>query len=327
MKKSKILNKCIAVLLTTAISSPVALQPTYGIDTKSISSSIKLKSSNAKEWIKNHLLISGATTVMCTVGCANTLNMLRNGISIASLTMRNKALVKKYIESFNNTFKNNNIEKNKYTCVQEGKAWCWLACIQAMFKEASGGSIKSQEELYTKMLGRKPAPFQTIRSEYLMMGLMNNNIKNAISSMSGGNSRINKCMVHVGIGGFKEEITKKIKKIEEIIINYYNSTGKKIFAIHDSFNCSAQKDGLVMVHFVNIVDIDENSNIMTIEDPQSGLSRKEKIYDFCKRYFYEGGVLTKSPAIEMMSIIDSNNQLLDDCYSIDENNVLKSANS
>lgn len=259
---------------------------------------------------------------MCTVGCANVLNMLRNGISIASLTMRNKALVKKYIESFNNTFKNNHIEKNKYTCVQEGKAWCWLACIQAMLKNAKGGSIKSQEELYTKMLGRKPAPFQTVR--YIRFNFVDDDIRNAISNMSGGESKLNKCLVYVGTKHSEEE---RVKRIKQTIINYYRSTGKKIFSIRDSFNNKIWGDSSIPFNFVNIVDIDENSNIMTIEDPQSGLSRKETIDDFCKRYFYEDGILTKSPVIEMMSIVDSNNQLPDYCYSIDENNVLKSANS
>ena len=142
--------------------------------------------------------------------------------------------------------------------------------------------------------------------------------------MSGGKSKLNRCLVYVGTKNTEGE---KVERIKRTIINYYRSTGNKIFAIHDSFNCSAQKDGLVMIHFVNIVNVDEKNNTMTIEDPQSGLSRKETIDDFCKRYFYENGILTKSPVIEMMSIVDSNNQLPDYCYSIDENNVLESANS
>lgn len=322
MKKSKLLNKCIAVLLTTSISSPVALQPTYGIDTKSISSSIELKLSNAEEWIKDNLELSGLVTF--GILCAGYVSgyMLR----VASWTMRDKALLKKYVENFNKTFKNNDVKKNEHTCIQEGATWSWLACIQAMLKEADSGSLKSQKEIYTKMFGVKPTWFKATR--YSRFNFVDDDIRNAIGDMSGGKSKLNRYLVYVDTEHSKEERVKIVGRIKQTIIDYYHSTGKKIFSIRDSFNNEIWRDSSIPFNFVNIVDIDENNNnTMTIEDPQSGLSRKETIDDFCKRYFCRDGILTKSPVIEMMSIVDSNNHLPNYCYSIDENNVLNSDNS
>lgn len=313
-QKSKLFNKSLAVLLSTVIAGSTAFQPTYGIDTKCVVSAVKSKFSSAKEWIKNHLLISGAISML---GGAYLVPIVCKGARVAVLTINSKCGEKVYMNSFNKVF--DNVSTNKYTSKQEGVGWCWIACIQGMFKNL--GINVSQKEIFNKIYGTNPSLFKALRLNCMPAGSLSKKTVNSINNIHSG-YKLNKCMVYMdNINNEKDGIERIKKSIKE----YRKLINNNVFAIYDSFACSFFENGSALLHFVNVVDIDDNDNI-TIEDPQSGLSRIEKLDTFCARYYENEGLLSGFPVIEMMSIVDEKNtdaKLNSSyCYSIDQELII-----
>ena len=233
--------------------------------------------SKIKEWCKEHWVVSGV------IGY-NILNLALAGINIGTFNLRLRSCEKIYEDLLKQKFC---ITPNRFTKKQEGIGWCWIACLQGIYKY--NGFEISQENIYKAIYHKNPSYFSAKRNQGLPIGILFKSITGAINSIN-KNFKFNKAMIY-----YRD--VKDLKSIENCIMDYYNSIGKKAFAIVDSF-----VGGQSSLHLVNVVDI--TGEMITIEDPQSGLSRTEKLQDFCKRYYPR--IMKVTPIIEMVSLVKHN---------------------
>ncbi len=281
--KYNFFNKYLSVLLSAVITGPALFQPVHCIDTELDDVILKIEEDNPsimskiKEWCKEHWIVSGVIR-------SSILTLALAGINVGTLSLLSRYSEKIYEDLLKQKFCTT---PNKFTKKQEGIRWCWIACLQGIYKY--NGFEISQENIYKAIFNKAPSYFSVKRAQGLPVGILPKGCTAAINSIN-INFKFNKAMIYYR--DFED-----LKSIENCIRDYYNSIGKKAFAIVDSFI-----SGKSSLHFVNVVDI--TGEMITIEDPQSGLSRTEKLQDFCQRYYPK--IMRVTPIIEMVSLVKHN---------------------
>ncbi|MDR1240702.1 MAG: hypothetical protein LBK29_02360 [Oscillospiraceae bacterium] len=274
--KFNFFNKSLAMLLSIVINGSVITQIAYCEVDKS--SGIKER---AKSWISGEIKRIAIGTV-ATVALT--------GLAIVLENESRKYRVEQYASELRKTF---NVVDNVFTKKQEGVGWCWIACLQGMYKHK--GIELSQEHIFRAIFNRNPEYLESRRTEKLIIGTTApNHLVRSINSLN-TNYEYNKAIIH--INGRRDETA-----IKNSILDYYNLIGRTVFAIIDSFTGSFAVNDIIVVHFVNVTNISEDA--ITLEDPQTGLSRTEKLQDFCQRY-YTSGIIGSAPMIEMYSVTAS----------------------
>ncbi len=190
-----------------------------------------------------------------------------------------------------NAVKSNDIE------LQKGINWCWLACYQELFK-LKGVKIK-QEDLYKKLFDKNPWFFKSLRKQGGGPDIILS--RDFISKM---NNIDKKLKFKAGTIYWDKDLNvdEKLTGIKYFILNFYDKIGKKAFCISDSLAWSDNNLG----HAVNIVKIFDSGNIVTIDDPWTGLSRNENLDTFVKRYWENNGAKRELHGINFTTLIEEN---------------------
>lgn len=191
---------------------------------------------------------------------------------------------------------------NKYTKKQEGKFWCFYSCAQGLLKY-NNVEIK-QSKLFKLFIGKSPEWFWITR-KVCPKTIVEDNIINNINLILKENN-ISKSLNYWKItfakwpkSMTKEELDKHLRNgvsrkkwLKTKIIKFYQENGKQPFCSYDS---------IFKNHAVNIISIDEDNEEITIEDPQSGISRVEKLEEYCRKI-----ILIRND-IELITISDNSN--------------------
>ncbi len=224
--------------------------------------------SKAKKYLKTGLKVAGIGA-----GVGVTVYAGLQLMAIGGLTVANHFIIEKTKKEYLEKFKGN-IEPNKLTKCQEGTGWCWLACLQALLKIK--GFEKTQKELYKEITDKSPGWFKITRTNGLLLrGPMDSSnvtyglIRKYINEKTNYNFN-NKTNISTNN---EDQLCAAIKYVYE---------HKGPFSILDSL-CSDKSGNANMLHFVNVVEICENDDII-IECPTTGLRRTENLKDFVKRY-------------------------------------------
>lgn len=290
-------NKSLALLLSTVIFGSTSFQTVHCSNVKS-SDTVKVSEKDDKsnalsevgEWLKRHWLISGLTSGV-TSGIIWS-KFLKLGLSIVCLSAIVKHDETKLVDVLNQKFY---MTPNKFTKKQEGLAWCWLACLQGLYRY---NDIEiSQEDIYKAIFHENPSRFNVTRGEYLPMGPWSKSFFNSINSLN-DNVKLNKATIY-----YRDVYD--LESIENCIKDYYNSIGERAFSIIDNVFSGIRVENTFVLHFVNVVNITDGN--ITIEDPQTGLSRTESLKEFCERYSF--GMMSVSPIIQMMSLVDVDSKM------------------
>ena len=208
--------------------------------------------------------------------------MVIGGLTVADHFMIEK-IKKEHLEKFKG-----NIEPNKLTKCQEGAGWCWLACLQTLLKIKGKGFEKTQKELYKEITDKSPGWFKVTRPNALLLrgSFGDDLIANFIILTSVSVDLISK---YISENTNYEFIPRRIVCDNfdsdapcNLIKDIYKNNIKGPFSILDSL-CSFNTGNVTMLHFVNVVEICENDDII-IECPTTGLRRTESLKDFVKRY-------------------------------------------
>lgn len=167
---------------------------------------------------------------------------------------------------------------------QEGKMWCWLACLQGLLKYH--GINKSQKEIFEKISNEKSIP---ILENDRNIGLSIYSSKENMKSKEHNTCKTNNVIFPSMIGKYIEEVSdgkltyqvayiqpnSSEDNIKSSIKDIYEKIGKKPFSLLANHTTSG--------HFVNILKID-NNDIMHIEDPAFEKGRTELINSYIKHF-------------------------------------------
>lgn len=291
--KSNFFSKCVAVLLSTTMIGLTSFPTAHCIDVKmpnSTETDKSQKSYKVKEFLKNHWIISRAVSHVA-------LDAAVIGLMFGAFDAHVKNIEKVYVGKLKEKF---NVTPNVFTKKQEGLMWCWIACLEGMYK-FSGVEI-SQEDIVRALYHKEPSYFNLLRLQGKPFGALPKDYRRSINSLN-KSLRLNKAMIY-----FRG--SKDVDALKDCIIDYYNSIGKKAFGITDNFAFGKSGNSYVL-HMVNVVNITEND--ITIEDPQSGLSRTQNLRDFCRCY-YDSGFMKNFSFIEVMSLVNSDRKMASEVH-------------
>ncbi len=172
------------------------------------------------------------------------------------------------------TFGKYNLKDNVYTQKQRNINWTFIACLQGLYK-MRGHNI-SQDKIYKKLFGSSPYDSKGYCFKDMPYGPNRNFIKSANSIFPGWN--FTQTIIHTNKSADDENkihsLMKKLKRIYNCVHN---------FAIVDSFQGYIKKNGHDIINYSNVVDISDN--YITLENPSTGRTRTESLYNFCKRYY------------------------------------------
>ena len=206
-------------------------------------------------------------------------------MALGGLTVADHFIIEKTKKEYLEKFKGN-IESNKLTKCQEGTGWCWLACLQALLKIK--GFEKTQKELYKEITDTSPGWFKVARPNTLLLeeSFEDDLISNFIMLASVPCDLISNYISENTNYEFKHDIIRCGNFDSDapcnLIKDIYKNRVKGPFSILDSLY-SDKLGTTTVVHFVNVVEICENDDII-IECPMTGLRRTESLKDFVKRY-------------------------------------------
>ena len=287
-------TKITSVILSSLICSSQIISANPVPNKKIHDTSKKISYENKESWISANRGKLGILTGMFVIPGITTVGLM--GLAKLGCTFSNE-LYKTMLET-----KHFKLENNKYTPQQRGLAWCWLACLEGIYR--SHGKENITQEYIHKQLGMKDLYFYILRFNAQPLGEALKIIRD----------KINECSKD-----FKF-VTATIKSnsaniIEKSILDYYNKIGKKPFSTVDSLVMPESGDGRKMFHMVNIVNIDEKTKEITIEDPQIGMSRKQSLTDFCQSYSRQ--LLEVSDIIPLQTIVPRTLNIPDNIRYID----------
>ncbi len=273
-------TKITSVILSSLICSSQIISANPVPNRKIHDTSKEISYENKESWISAHRGKLGILTGMFVPSIA-TVGII--GLAKLGCIVSNE-LYKTMLQNKGFTLKN-----NKYTPQQRGLTWCWLACLEGIYRYYSQGNI-TQEYINEKITGMKDLYFYIFRFNTQSLG---GNLKLL-------RNKINKCSQD-----FKF-VTATIQSnnaniIEKSILDYYNRIEKQPFSIVDSLVLQEVGDERKVFHMVNIVDINEGTHEITIEDPQIGMSRKQSLENFCRSY--PDQLLEMSDIIPLQTIV------------------------
>lgn len=189
-------------------------------------------------------------------------------------------------KDFSEHFKNS-ATTCKLTKRQEGRMWCWLACLQGLLRYHN--IEKSQKEIF-KGISKSwfVSEFEHNRNAGLSIYSSKENMKNAgkieESECDLKNtifpSMIKEYVERVSEGRLTYQIlyiNKHLSNegIKQTILSIYNKIGKRPFSLLANHTSCG--------HFINIVKIDGNGT-MYIEDPAFQKGRKESIDNYVRNF-------------------------------------------
>jgi hypothetical protein len=203
-----------------------------------------------------------------------------------------KTLVRRHSvrDSHNYIKKRYNAFKAEFMQEKGGDHWCWLSCIQALYK--FWGFDIPAEELYKKLTNRSPEFFIVDR-------LSGSNLEQEFDmNFSSVTTQLKPIF-----GLIEVKRSESIKKIQENIKKFYNYIGKVPFYIRDG-DAAAIGGG----HAVVIKQVLENS--FTIEEPDTQLQYKRDSFDYCLNYFQEPGAISDDYiSINLIALVKSDNPI------------------
>lgn len=173
------------------------------------------------------------------------------------------------------TFGKHNLKDNIYTERQRNINWTFISCLQGLYKMYDYNI--SQDKIYKKLFGSSPYDSKGYYCfKDMPYGPSRNFIKSANSIFPGLN--FTQTIIHTtkspNYNNKVYSLMNKLKKTYDCVHN---------FAIVDSFEGYINKNGHDIINYSNVVDISDN--YITLENPSTGRTRTESLYNFCKRYY------------------------------------------
>lgn len=291
----KLYFKALSLSLASIMSfSSVANATSFASTNSKVSSMSNIetgKIEKLKEWSKKHWILTGSL-VNGAVGAGVLAVGIPSSIGLATIKSELNTRAVAHIQS-----KKLDTKPNKYTRKQEGIAWCWLACLQGIYKY--NNVEVSQEDIFKKIFKVSPKYFEVQRLDIISAGgVMPKSFVSSVNSIK-PELKYNKAIIHT----HNDKKTGSVA-IKNAILDYYNSVGKSAFAILDNFAGMLSGGSKYLGHVVNVVEINTDSNEIRIEDPATGLSRKENLDEFCENY-YDSNMMNLMPMVEMFSVASS----------------------
>lgn len=285
-------KRFLSVALTSLmVSNTVFASPNTNFAEPSCTSKITNTLKNAGEKVvkfaKDHPVL--ASTIAAT-GVVSTAILLKDPVKAAFYYLNYECCRIDYRSAFKDT------KKNTITPRQEGDSWCAIACLAGLLKYK--GFEVEQKDIYKSAFKTSKVPIfecnrekgglsicpinkeegEQIRNEVgdFFFSRRDDDVHQSqfdeyVKKVSNNKLRYQKLYIPYNIGS--ECIINAIKSILE---KY-----KKV-SITDPFALEMGSS-----HFVNIVDIDNDKNTITVEDPGTRLSRVQNIRNFVKGYYSE----------------------------------------
>lgn len=255
--------------------------------------------SSAAENIKNDAVqISDGQTAIDDTDNSLGINMLKGFfsmfscfvLSLAGLEIREELKYRREIDSLSESF-SERFKENAITCRltkrQEGRMWCWLACLQGLLRYHNIN--KSQQEIFVGVSNSWFVPnFEHNRNSGLSIYNSKENMK-TVGKINDVESRAKDVIFPSMIKEYVEKISndkltyqmvylnKNLSNegLKQTILEIYNRIDKRPFSLlANHISCG---------HFINIVEIDADG-IMHIEDPAFAKGRMESIDSYVRNF-------------------------------------------
>lgn len=287
-------KRFLAVALTSLmVSNTVFASPNTNFAEPSCTSKITNTLKNAGEKVvkfaKDHPVLAStiaATGVVSTVAMSI---LLKDPVKAAFYYWDYECCRIDYRSAFKDT------KKNSITPRQEGDGWCAIACLAGLLKYK--GFEVEQKDIYKSAFKTSKVPiFECNRKKGGLCRCPINKeemeqIRNEVGDFYGGRegsvyqSQFDEYVKKVSNNKLRyQELYIPYNIGSECIINAIKSILEKYkkVSIIDPFALETDS-----YHFVNIVDIDNDKNTITVEDPGTRLSRVQNIRNFVEGYHSE----------------------------------------
>lgn len=340
--------------LALALSTSIALNTTFAINStanrkidineisysEKIIRNIKSAGNKVAGFTKKHPVLTTITGLVAVAIC------LKDPAKALYYNHCIKNYEKMYRKEFVNT-----VEENSITPRQEGTAWCSIACLTGLLHD-KGYTNVTQKDIYKKTY--KPwfgVPFFECNRTKGVLASAPLSKKEMVEQNQYDTNLYRSYLTWSMLGTiYQSQFDQYVKNISNNSLRYQllyvpyntkeNDIANAIKNILSKYNKISILDGYVasksnkfIQHFVNIVNID--NNIITVEDPQIGLSRREEIIDFVRGHtgynrlinltILETPILSKiNPGI-MIGVLTENENLykngdIDNVFYVDPEN-------